>query len=122
MEVSLDDMKNWDELPAPESYYPKYEHIEERYQSANGYTVKDYIRKNKATVTCGWHFLNPEQLSYIQNLYDLDYFYLKFTDNYNNRVIKKVFAHPIEGSSKFCDRETYEISLTSDVSTTFEEY
>lgn len=122
MEVSLDDMKNWDELPAPESYSAKYEHLTSEYTSANGYTVKDFIRKNKATVTCGWHLLDADQIAYLQNLYDQDYFYLKFTDNYGNRVIKKVSAQPLEGTAKFCDIETYKIALTSSVSMTFEEY
>ena len=108
--------------PAPENYYPSYTHLENSYINAGGYLVRDIIRKNRAKVTCGWKALNTEQMALLQSLYDQKSFYLKFTDNYGNRVIKKVYAGPLEGKAKFMDQKTYKISLTTDVSMNFIEF
>lgn len=108
--------------PAPEKYYPSYTHLENSYVSANGYFIRDIIRRNRAKVTCGWNALETPQMSLLQSLYNLDYFYLRYTDNHGNRVVKKVYAGPLEGKAKFIDHQTYKISLTSDVSMNFIEY
>ena len=108
--------------PAPGSYYPSYTHLENSYVSAKGYFIRDIIRKNRAKVTCGWNALETTQMALLQSLYDKKSFYLKYTDNYGNRVVKKVYAGPLEGKAKFLDHQTYKIALTTDVSMNFVEY
>lgn len=108
--------------PAPENYDPTYTHMENSYVNANGYLVRDIIRKNRAKVTCGWKALNQDEMYLLQSLYDLTSFYLRFTDKYGNRVVKKVYAGPLEGKAKFMDAKTYRITLTTDVSMNFIEY
>lgn len=108
--------------PAPENYYPSYTHLENSYVSAKGYFIRDIIRKNRAKVTCGWNALETDKMALLQSLYDKKSFYLKYTDNYGNRVIKKVYAGPLEGKAKFIDPRTYKISLTTGISMNFIEY
>lgn len=108
--------------PAPENYYPSYTHMEKSYVSAGGYFIRDIVRRNRAKVTCGWNALETSEMDLLQNLYDKDYFYLKYTDNHGNRVIKKVYAGPLEGKAKFVDPITYKISLTTNVNMNFIEY
>lgn len=124
LEASLDNMKTWINLPtpAPENYSPTYTHLEDSYTSASGYLVRDIVRRNRAEVTCGWNALNGDEMALLQNLYDQDYFYLRFTDNYNRRVIKKVYAGPLDGKTKFYDRETYQLTLRTGVAMNFIEY
>ena len=124
LEASLDNMKTWIELPtpAPGNYSPTYTHMEDSYVSANGYLVRDIIRRNRAKVTCGWNTLNAEQMALLQNLYDQFSFYLKFTDNYGRRVIKKVYGGPLDGKTKFYDKKTYALTLRTDVQMNFIEF
>lgn len=124
MEASLDNMKTWIPLPtpAPENYSPTYTHLEKSYTGANGYLVRDIVRKNRAKVTCGWSKLNASEMALLQNLYDQKYFYLKFTDNYGNRVIKKVYGGPLDGKTKYMDKNTYQLTIRTDVTMNFIEY
>ena len=124
LEASLDNMKTWIELPtpAPENYSPTYTHLEDSYVSANGYLVRDIIRRNTAKVTCGWNTLNANEMALLQTLYDQYSFYLKFTDNYGNRVVKKVYAGPHDGKTKFYDKKTYQLTLRTNVQMNFIEY
>lgn len=108
--------------PAPENYNPTYTHMENSYVSANGYFIRDIIRRNRAKVVCGWNSLDGDETALLQSLYDKDYFYLKFTDKYNRRVIKKVYAGPLDGKAKFMDLKTYKISLNTGLSMNFIEY
>lgn len=108
--------------PAPENYNPTYTHMENSYVSSNGYFIRDIIRKNRAKVTCGWNTLTGEEMALLQSLYDQKSLYLKFTDKYNKRVIKKVYAGPLDGKAKFMDPKTYKISLNTSVSMNFIEY
>ena len=109
-------------LPTPAEYYPSYTHLEDSYMSAKGYLIRNIIRKNRAKVTCGWKALDSSKMALLQSLYDKKSFYLRYTDNYGNRVIKKVYAGPLEGKAKFMDHRTYKISLTTDISMNFIEY
>lgn len=124
MEASLDNMKTWIELPtpAPENYSPTYTHLEDSYTSASGYLVRDIVRRNRAKVTCGWNKLDAGQMALLQTLYDQYSFYLKFTDNYGNRVIKKVYAGPLDGKTKFYDRNTYLLTVRTNVTMNFIEF
>ena len=113
---------NFSPLATPAEYYPSYTHLENSYLTAKGYLIRDIIRKNRAKITCGWKALETNEMALLQSLYNLNYFYLRYTDNYGNRVIKKVYAGPLEGKAKFLDHRTYKISLTTDVSMNFVEY
>ena len=122
LEYRLGTSGNFNPLPTPAEYYPSYTHLENSYVSAKGYFIRDIIRKNRAKVTCGWKALDTSQMSLLQSLYDKKSFYLRYTDNYGNRVTKKVYAGPLEGKAKFLDHRTYKIALTTDVSMNFIEY
>jgi len=116
--------KNWFALPNPSSdnYSPTYTHLEESYRDATGRLHRDIKRRNLAKVTTGWSSLNASQMALLQSLYDKDFFYLKFTDNYGRRVIKKVYAGPLDGKTKYADKKTYELVKRTDVSMNFIEY
>lgn len=108
--------------PAPENYSPTYTHLEKSYTTANGYLHRDIIRRNRAKVICGWNALNQDQMAMLQGLYSLDYFYLRFTDNFNKRVEKKVYAGPLDGKTKRLDRATLLMTLRTNVTMNFIEY
>ena len=122
LEYRLGTSGEFNPLPTPAEYYPSYTHLENSYVSATGYFIRDIIRKNRAKVTCGWKALETEQMDLLQSLYEKTYFYLRYTDNHGNRVVKKVYAGPLEGKAKFIDHRTYKISLTTDISMNFIEY
>ena len=61
-------------------------------------------------------------MALLQNLYDKDFFYLKFTDNFGNRVTKKVYAGPLDGKTKYADKNTYLLVKRTDVQMNFIEY
>lgn len=124
LEASLDNMRTWIELPtpAPENYSPTYTHMEDSYISASGYLVRDIVRRNRAKVTCGWNALDDAQMALLQSLYDQYSFYLKFTDNFGNRVVKKVYAGPLDGKTKFYNKNTYQLTLRTDVHMNFIEF
>lgn len=83
---------------------------------------RDIKRRNLAKVTCGWSKLDAVQMSLLQTLYEKDYFYLKFTDNYGKRVVKKVYASPLDGKTKYADINTYLLIKRTDVQMNFIEY
>lgn len=122
LEYRLGTSGDFNPLPTPAEYYPSYTHLENSYVSAKGYFIRDIIRRNRAKVTCGWKALETPQMALLQELYNQTSFYLRFTDNYGNRVTKKVYAGPLEGKAKFLDHQTYKIALTTDVSMNFIEY
>ena len=122
LEYRLESEREFSPLPTPAEYYPSYTHLENSYVSAKGYFIRDIIRKNRAKVTCGWKALETNEMALLQHLYDCYYFYLRYTDNYGNRVVKKVYAGPLEGKAKFIDHRTYKIALTTDISMNFIEY
>lgn len=123
LEASYDN-KNWFALPTPsaENFSPTYTHLENSFRDSVGYFHRDIQRRNLAKVIAGWSKLNANQMALLQTLYEKDYFYLKFTDNYGNRVIKKVYAGPLDGKTKFADRNTYLLTKRTGVQMNFIEY
>jgi hypothetical protein len=114
----------WKDLPtpAPENYEPTYTHLERSYQDSTGYLHRDIVRRNRAKVICGWNYLTGDEMDLLQTLYDMDYFYLRYTDRHNNRVEKKMYGGPISGKAKFMDRATYKITANTKASANFIEY
>lgn len=108
--------------PKPENYFPSYTHEEKSYVDSRGYFHRDIVRRNRAKVECGWNALNQEEMSLLQYLYSLDYFYLRYTDNYGNRVEKKVYAGPLTGKTRKIDPNTLKLLLTTNVAMNFIEY
>lgn len=123
LEASYDNY-NWFDLPTPsaENYSPTYTHLEDSFRDAKGFLHRDIKRKNLAKVTTGWKKLNETQMSLLQSLYEKDFFYLKFTDNYGKRVIKKVYAGPLDGKTKYADKKTYLLVKRTDVQMNFIEF
>ena len=123
LEASYDN-NVWFDLPTPsaENYSPTYTHLENSYRDATGYLHRDIKRRNLAKVTTGWSKLNSNQMALLQTLYEKDFFYLKFIDNYGKRVVKKVYAGPLDGKTKYADKETFLLAKRSDVSMNFIEY
>ena len=91
----------WFNLPTPseDNYSPTYTHLEESFRDANGYLHRDIKRYNLAKVVCGWNKLNSNEMAVLQRLYDYDQFQLRFTDNKGNRVVKTVYAGPLDGKT-----------------------
>ena len=114
----------WFALPTPKpgDYFPSYTHLENSYVDTTGYLHRDIIRRNRAKVECGWNALSQEEMSLLQSLYNLDAFWLRYTDNYGNRVEKRVYAGPLTGKVQKMQPNTYRLLLTTDVSMNFIEY
>lgn len=108
--------------PSPDNYSPTYTHLEKSYTAANGYLHRDIIRKNRAKVICGWNALDENQMALLQSLYDYNSFSLRFTDNKNQRVEKKVYAGPLDGRTKRLDKDTLLMTLRTDVTMNFIEF
>ncbi len=111
----------WFNLPIPsaDSYNPTYTHLENSYRDSNGYLHRDIKRRNLAKVVCGWSKLNAEQMALLQNLYDYDSFKLRFTDNKGKRVEKTVYAGPLDGKTKYADKNTYLLIKRTNVQMNF---
>lgn len=118
------DKKSWFDLPTPtkDNYSPTYTHLENSYRDAKGYLHRDIKRKNLAKVVTGWSNLNSKQMKLLQTLYEHNSFYLKFTDNYGKRVIKKVYAGPLDGKTKYVNPKTYALVRRTDVQMDFIEF
>lgn len=112
----------WFDLPTPTEYAPTYTHLENSYTNANGYLVRDIVRRNRAKVTCSWERLNSDDMALLQTLYNLNSFQLKFTDNYGNRVVKKVYAGPLDGKTLYADPKTYILLKRGGVTMNFIEF
>lgn len=108
--------------PSPENYYTTKTHYEKSYTNANGYLHREIIRRNRNKIFCGWDCLDGEQMKLLDSLYDLDYFYLRFTNNSNQRVVCKVYAGPLDGKAALMDFNTFKIKLRTKVSMNFIEY
>lgn len=111
----------WTALPElqKENYYTTYEHLEKSFINTNGYLKREIIRRNRAKVFCGWPQLDGTEVALLQSLYEFDSFLLRFTDNYNNRVTKTVYAGPLDSRAKTCDPDTLAISLRTKVQMNF---
>jgi hypothetical protein len=111
----------WTDLPSPEreNYYSMYEHLEDSFVNAQGFLKREIIRRNRAKVFCGWSLLNGTEIALLQSLYEFDDFQLRFTDNYNNRVEKKVYAGPLTAKAKMMNTSTLEITKRTQVQMNF---
>ena len=114
----------WYDLPTPKpnGYYPSYTHLENSFRDARGYLHRDIVRKNTARVECSWNALNNSQIRILQQLYDYNSFYLRFTDCYGNRVEKLVYAGPLNVKVNAIDHNTDMPTVLTDVSMNFVEY
>ena len=123
LEASWDNV-NWFDLPDPgeDNYNPTYTHEEKSKRDAKRILHRDIIRRNMAKVLCGWNELTGEEGELLQSLYDKDFFYLKFTDRFNNRVVKKVYAGPVNGQVKYANPKNYKIVKYSTTTMNFVEY
>lgn len=101
----------WVELPTPahENYSSTYTNLEDSYRTANGTLVREIIRPNLAKVFCGWNALNGQQMSLLQSLYNLNNFTLRFTDNFNNRVTKQMYAGVLDGKAALMNHDDFKI-------------
>lgn len=124
LEASLDNKVSWIPLPtpSPENYSPTYTHLERSYQDSNGYLHRDIIRKNRAKIVCGWNTLNSSEMALLQTLYNQEYIYLRFTDNYSQRREIKCYCGPVDGKTKFMNPQTYELTTRNNVTADFIEY
>lgn len=108
--------------PAPEDYSYQNTHLENSFVDASGYLHRDIIRKNRAKIFCGWDLLTSTQMSLLENLYNETFFYLTCTDNHNNRVIKKVYAGPLEGKARVMNIAELTIKYRTKVQMNFVEF
>jgi hypothetical protein len=111
----------WTDLPtpSPENYYTTYDHLEDSFRNARGVLKREIIRKNLAKVFCGWDLLSGENIALLQSLYELDSFLLRFTDNYNNRVEKTMYAGPLDSRARLMNKDTFEITRRTKVQMNF---
>ena len=114
----------WFSLPTPKpgGYYPSYTHLENSYRDVNGYLHRDIIRKNVSKVECSYNALTQSEVATLQNLYGYDYFWLRFTDYYGNRVEKKVYAGPVGGKVERINHNNNVPEAVTDMSVSFIEY
>lgn len=114
----------WFGLPTPKpgGYNPSYTHLENSYRDANGYLHRDIVRRNVSKVECSYNALNQQEVMALQNLYGYDYFWLRFTDKYGNRVEKKVYAGPLGGKVERIDHSNNKPKVVTDMSISFIEY
>lgn len=123
LEYSLN-KNNWINLPtpSPQNYSTTKTHLENSFLNANGVLKRQIVRRSRNKVFCGYDGLNGEQMALLDSLYELDYFYLRFTNNSNKRVICKVYAGPLEGKAAYMNKKDFTIKWRTDVSMNFIEY
>jgi hypothetical protein len=109
----------WVDLPtpSPEYYDPTYIHLEDSFIDALGGLNRDIIRFNRAKVECGWNGLTGVENALLQSLYTFKSFRLRFTDNFNNRVEKTMYAGPLTGKTYALDN--LQIKLKTQVQMNF---
>ena len=61
-------------------------------------------------------------MALLQWLYDHDYIYLRYTDNYSQRKEIKCYAGPVDGKTRLIDPQTYALTLRTGVTANFIEY
>lgn len=124
LEASLDNQLTWIVLPtpSPENYETRREHIEKSFIDATGHLHRDIIRRSRNKVFCGYNALNGDNTALLDSLYDYDYFYLKFTNNKNERITCKVYAGPLEGKAALMNRTDFKIKWRTSVQMNFIEY
>ena len=107
--------------PKPKNYSVTYTHLENSYVNTRGYLKRDIIRRNRAKVFCGYDGLTGDEMALLQSLYEFDSFMLRFTDTYNNRVEKEMYAGPLEGKAALLDTTDMTITYHTDVQMNFVE-
>ena len=124
LEASVDNKASWFDLPtpSPENYYTKREHIEKSTINANGYLNRDIIRRNRHKVFCGYDSRTGDEVALLDSLYDYDYFYLRFTDNKNQRIVCKVYAGPLDSKVAVLDPVELKIKRHTSIQMNFIEY
>lgn len=120
----LPNTTTWFALPTPswKNYHTEREHKEKSFLDANGFFHRDIVRRSRNKVFCGYDALTGEQTALLDNLYDYDYFYLRFTNNQNNRVECKVYSGPLKGVAAMMDARDFRIKWRTSVQVNFIEY
>lgn len=108
--------------PKPNGYFPSYTHLENSFRDARGYLHRDIIRRNTAKLECSWNALNESQVALLQSLYNYDSFWIRYTDEYGNRVEKNVYAGPLKGKVMQIDHTTLKPIVNTDINMNFIEY
>jgi len=111
----------WIDLPtpSPSNYSTTYTNLEDTYRTASGFLVREIIRANLAKVFCGWNGLTGEQVALLSSLYDLSSFRLRYTDNFNNRVIKTMYTGVLDGKAALMNPEDFTIKIRTGVQMNF---
>ena len=109
----------WEDLPTPAIYKPTYTHVENSYRDIKGRLHREIIRKNLAKVECGWNFLDENELSFLQSLYDYKSISIRFTDNKGNRVTKTMYAGPLTSNTKGINRTTLKMTINTEIAMNF---
>ncbi|MBQ7139995.1 MAG: hypothetical protein IJO32_00655 [Bacilli bacterium] len=124
LEASVDNKRTWFPLPtpSPDNYETRREHLEKSYVGSTGYLNRDIIRRSRNKVFCGYNALDGSKTALLDSLYDYDYFYLKFTNNKNERIVCKVYAGPLEGKASLMNKSDYTIKWRTSVQMNFIEY
>lgn len=125
LEASIDNKKSWFALPtpSPENYRSAREHLEKSYTDSKGYLHRDIIRRSRNKVFCGYDALNGENMKLIDSMYDYDYFYLRFTNNKNQRQEIKCYSGPTNGGqASLMDKEDFTIKWRTKIQVNFIEY
>lgn len=105
--------------PKPEGYFPSYTHLENSYNDSNGNLHRDFLWKNRAKVECAWNALNNEQYSLLQDLYDVEEFLMRFTDNKGRRVEKIMYGGTLKGQVYRKNKTTYQPEIWTNITMNF---
>ena len=108
--------------PKPNGYFPSYTHLENSFRDARGYLHRDIIRYNTAKLECSWNALNEDQIALLQNLYSYNSFWIRYTDEFGNRVEKQVYAGPLKAQVTSIDHTTLKPTINTSVTMDFIEY
>lgn len=114
----------WFDLPTPKpnGYFPSYTHLENSFRDARGYLHRDIIRYNTAKLECSWNALNNEEINLLQSLYSYNKIWLRYTDNFGNRVEKQMYASPLKNQVNSIDHTTLKSAINTNVTMDFIEY
>ena len=119
MEASYDNI-SWFEVPTPkpEGYIPSYTHLENSYNDSLGNLHRDFLWNNRAKVECAWNSLNAEDYGILQDLYDKEEFYMRYTDNKGRRVKKIMYGGTLKANAYRKD-SNYVVTLWTNITMNF---
>lgn len=122
--IEVNTGSGWHSLPTPkpEGYFPSYTHLENSYRDARGYLHRDIIRWYTAKLECSWNALTSEELIKLQDLYGYSSFLIRYTDNFGQRVEKRVYAGPLQGKILAINHNTLAPNISTGISMNFIEY